>query len=659
MAASVRGAGPARRILGAACLLLAAGCGITAAAVPAAGSSADLSPLQSGLDYHSFANVEQFRVTHLQVDLRVDFPNKVMFGAVTLEIKRLDPRATELVLDTRDLDIRDVEENAFDVLGATAKSQTTWVSRPYHLDKADPILGSPLVIELPPSKKTKQVIRISYVTSPTSPGLHWLSDQQTAEHKPLMYTMSEPIGARSWIPLQDTPQVRAPYTAHILTLNDVIAVMSAKNDPKAKHTGAYTFEMPEPVPSYLIALAVGDFRFESLGPRTGVYAHKHELSAAVKEFADAEAMLRAGEKMFGPYRWDRYDIVVLPPSMPVGGVGNPRLSFVSSTLIAGDKSLVSGVARDLAHSWSGNLVTAATWRDLWLNEAFSEYLGSRIVAEVYGERHDAMDRVLGLRELREALSGLDSKDQWLAVDLRNRDPELAYGVVPEQKGRLLLTFLESKFGRERIDAFLKDYFDHFTLKNVTTEQFLSYLETGLLDRFPGIVTREQMRQWISAPGIPAQAVLPVAENFTAVDAARSMWLEGKSPARKLPTHDWTGQQWIYFLDNMPGTLKQPQLAELDQTFKLSQGTNAQVSRSWLMLVIRGAYQPEFPYLEQYLVNVGRSSLVVPLYTELVKTSPGAVAAKRVYALARPGYARSTTQALDAIVDPDADRPADE
>src|SRR5208283_103658 len=195
------------------------GCSSGAAATGA--SEAELSPLQPGLDYHSFANIEQFRVTHLDLNLRVDFHNKVLFGAVGLEIKRLDPRATELVLDTRDLDIRDVEERPTDVLGATAKSQTAWVSRPFHFDKADPILGSPLVIELAPSKKTTELIKIEYVTAPAAPALQWLAAKQTiGGHRPFMYTLSEPIGARSWIPLQDTPQVRASYAAHIHTTSD-------------------------------------------------------------------------------------------------------------------------------------------------------------------------------------------------------------------------------------------------------------------------------------------------------------------------------------------------------------------------------------------------------------------------------------------------------
>ncbi len=630
---------------------LVLGCSNGAAA--AGGPEAQLSPLQPGLDYHSFANIEQFRVTHLDLNLRVDFHNKVLFGAVGLEIKRLDPRATELVLDTRDLDIRDVEEKAIDVLGATAKSQTTWVSRPFHFDKADPILGSPLVIELAPlQKKTTELIRIDYVTSPTSPALHWLTDNQTTgKHQPFMFTQTEPIAARSWIPLQDTPQVRVTYSAHIHTSNDVIAVMSARFDPKAKRNGEYVFEMRDAIPSYLIALAVGDLRFKETGPRSGVYAEKPLVSAAAEEFAGTEAMIQAAEKMFGPYRWERYDIVVLPSRFSLGGMEYPRISFVSPTVVTGDKSQRSVIAHELAHAWSGNLVGNATWRDLWINEGLAEYLQSRIIGATYGEPRDAMERVLGLKSLRDDLAKLKPQEQVLAIDLRDRDPGDAFSSVPYEKGRLLFTFLEGKFGRERFDAFLRGYFDHFAFKSISTEQFIGYLKDNLLDRYPGVASREQVMRWVLAPGIPADAVLPASDAFERIDQARSAWLAGKLPAKKLDTRDWMTPQWQYFLDGMPGPLRKEQLAELDQAFGFMRTGNALVTGSWLMLVIRGGYTPGFPRLEEYLQSIGRRKLIEPLYEELMKTPAGAAMAKRVFALARPGYHAYTATAIDAIVNP--------
>jgi leukotriene-A4 hydrolase len=626
-----------------------AGLVLACAGLPAAG--ADLSPIEPGLDYHSFANVDQFRTTHIELDLRVDLEGKVISGVVALELKRLDPRATQLVLDTKDLMINDVMQRATDVLGATAKNQTIWVSRPFHLEKPDPVLGSALVIDLPPTRKTVESIRIDYETLPTAAALQWLTPKQTAgRRKAFLYTQSEPIGARTWIPLQDTPQVRATYTAQIHTSSDVVAVMSAENDPTHKRNGEYSFVMPQAIPSYLIALAVGDLQFKETGPRTGVYAEKPVVKAAAKEFADTESMIAASEKLFGPYRWTRYDILVLPPSFPVGGMENPRLSFITPTVIAGDKSLVSVIAHELAHSWSGNLVTNATWRDLWLNEAFTVYLESRITTVVYGEQRASMEGVLGLQSLRRDLAKLPPKDQVLAIDLRDRDPDLVFSDVPYQKGRLFLSYLDAKFGRDRFDAFLRAYFDHFAFKSITTEQFNQYLTENLLDRFPGIVTRAEVLAWENDPGLPADAVLPVSSAFSQVDDARTAWLGGKLEPKKFGL-DWVTQQWLYFLDNMPAALSAEQLARLDQAYGFTRSQNAEIEHSWLLLVVRNRYQPGYARLEEYLTTVGRRKLIAPLYVELMKTPSGSDIAKRVYAKARPGYHPETVAAIEAIVNP--------
>jgi aminopeptidase N len=601
-------------------------------------------------DYHSYANVDQFRVTHLELDLRVDLKGKTIAGVVALELQRLDPRATQLVLDTKDLMILDVTQKATDVLGATAKSQAIWVSRPFRLQKPDPILGSALVIELTPSKRSTELIRINYETLPASSALQWLTPKQTASHKAFLYTESEPIGARAWIPLQDTPQVRATYKAKVHTDWDVRAVMSAENDPKARRGGDYTFVMPQPVPSYLIALAVGDLEFQETGPRTGVYAEKPMLKAAAKEFADTESMIQANEKTFGPYRWSRYDVLVMPPSFPAGGMENPRLSFITPTVIAGDKSLVSVIAHELAHSWAGNLVGNATWRDLWLNEGFTDYMESRIMASVYGEQRASMEAVLGLNALRADLARLKPADQILAIDLRDRDPGEVFSEIPYEKGRLFLNYLDAKFGREHFDAFLRGYFDHFAFKSITTEQFLAYLQENLLDRFPGTVPRDQVNAWVFNPGLPADAVLPVTTMFQPVDEARAAWLAGKLPPKKFGA-DWIAQQWLHFLNDMPATLKPAQLAELDKAFGFSKSANAEIAHSWFRLVIVNDYQPSYPRLEEYLNTIGRRKLIAPLYEALMKTPEGKQVAKRVFAKARPGYHPETVKAIEAIVDP--------
>ena len=626
----------------------------------ACAATADLEPIQSGLDYHSFANIEQFRVTRLELDLRVDSNARVLRGVVGLFVKRLDPGATQLILDTRDLNVTEVAEKAQGVLGAMSKTETTWVGRPYHFERKDPILGQALVIELPPSKKPTEFIRIEYETSPTAPGLQWVAAKDTAgRRQPFLFTQSEPIGTRSWIPLQDTPQVRLTYIATVHTSSDVLAVMSAKSvltatGGPAKHNGEYAFVMAEAVPSCLIALAVGDLAYKATGPRTGVYADKSVIKTAADEFADTESMIAAAEKLLGPYRWDRYDILVMPPSFPTAGRENPRLSFVSSTVIAGDKSLVSVIAHEVAHSWSGSLVTNATWRDSWLSEGFSAYLESRIMNSVYGEGREMMERVIGLETLRDDLATRSPKEQWLAIDLRDRDPEEAFSSVADEKGRLFLTYLDAKFGRERFDAFLRGYFDHFSAKSITSEQFVTYLQENLLDRFPSIVARDQVMAWVGGPGIPPDAVLPSTHAFAGVDAARTAWAGGKIAAKKLETHAWVAQQWMYFLDGMPAELSTAQVTELDGTFGFARSANAEVVQHWLLLAMRHQYQPSAVRLEEYLKTIGRRKLIVPLYRELMKTPAGATQARRVYALARPHYHPPATAAIDAIVNPSSD-----
>jgi leukotriene-A4 hydrolase len=615
--------------------------------------AAETSPIDPGFDYHSFANIDQIRVTHIDLDLRIDLQGKSIGGTVTLDFKRLDARATQMVLDTRDLMVTEVSQKATDVLGATAKNQTAWVSRPFHFEKPDPILGSALVIELPPARRAVESVRIDYETQDAAAAPQWLVPNKLAgRRKFFLYTLPAPLGARSWIPLQDTPQVRATYKATIHTDAGMLAVMSADNDPKVKRNGEYSFVMAQAIPSYSIVLAVGDLAFQETGPRSGVYAQKAAVKAAAKEFADTEALIAAGEKLFGPYRWQRFDLVVMSPGFGSAAMENPRLSFISPTVIAGDKSQAAVIARALAHSWSGNLVTNATWRDRWLNEGVSAYLGGRLISAVYGDERATMEAVLGHKSLREEFAQCGPKDQVLAADLRGRDPETACGAVPSEKGRLFLSYLDAKFGRERFDEFLRGYFEHFAFKSISTEEFNQYLWENLLDRFPGIVAHQQVLAWENAPGVPADALLPSSSALSLVDDARTAWLAGTLAAKKIGL-DWGAEQRLYFLHDMPATLRAQQLSELDQAFGLTHTQNAEIESSWLELVIRNDYRPGYARLEEYLKTVGRRELVAPLYIELMKTPAGGQLAKRVYAVARPELQPQSVAALDAIVTPEA------
>lgn len=579
-----------------------------------------------GRDYHSFANPGQLSVEHLRLDLDVDFERRMLYGYAELRIEHVDPQARELVLDTRALEIERVE---------VREADRGWRNTHFVLGDEVQYLGRPLSIEVPAAADT---VRVQYRTSPEASGLQWLTPAQTAAGRhPFLFTQSQAIHARSWIPIQDTPQVRLTYAATVRTPAGLVAVMSAANKTDAPRNGEYHFEMPQPIPAYLIALAVGDLVFEPMGDRTGVYAEPPVIEAAAAEFSETSRMLEVTEALFGPYRWGRYDLLILPPSFPFGGMENPRVSFITPTVIAGDKSLVSLIAHELAHSWSGNLVTNATWRDFWLNEGFTVYVESRIMEAVYGLRRKRMEDTLGLRSLREDFEELDDQDERLAVDLRGRDPDDNFTDVPYEKGRLLLVFLEHRFGRQTFDSFLRRYFDDFAFRSITTEQYLQYLEKRLLEPNPGVVSRAEVEAWIYEPGLPATAVLPHSEAFAAIDEIHQRWLAGDIAAGDIDASQWTVHEYLHFLESLPDELEHEQLAAIDEAFGLTDSGNSEIASSWLEIAIRNEYAPAYARLEQFLIEIGRRKLIEPLYKALVTTRAGHELARRIYARAKPGY----------------------
>jgi leukotriene-A4 hydrolase len=593
-------------------------------------------------DPHSYANARAFRTTHLALDLTADFAHKRLVGHVDLTLDRVDANARELVLDTRDLTVHSVE-----LRGAKSKALE------FRLDEADPILGAALRISVPKTGK-KLVVRVSYETSPNASGLQWLEPSQTAGGKhPYLYSQSQAIHARSWIPLQDTPAIRTTYEARIRTPRELLAVMSARNDVDTPRDGDYSFRMPQPIPSYLIALGIGDLTFKSIGPRTGVFAEPSMVEAAAYEFADTEAMLVACERLFGPYRWERYDLLILPPSFMWGGMENPRLTFLTPTVISGDRSLVALIAHELAHSWSGNLVTNANWNSIWLNEGFTVYLERRIIEALYGEDRRVMEDVLGLQSLKRDIAGLEADGKRdltrLSVDLKGQDPDDGFSDVPYEKGRLFLGFLEARLGRERLDAFLNDYFAKFSFQSVTTQAFLDYFWEHV-SKGPAVkLTKAEVNEWIDSPGIPSFAVLPQSDAFTRIDEQARTWIEGTIAAEQLDTKQWTTHEWIHFLNNLPSEISAERLGELDRAFNLTDVKNNAVAHSWLKVAIRANYTPAWPRLENYLTSIGRRSLVKDLYEELLKSPDGAQRAQRIYAKARPLYQIPLVQQLDALI----------
>ncbi|MBI2381503.1 MAG: M1 family metallopeptidase [Gammaproteobacteria bacterium] len=580
----------------------------------------------SRFDVLSFGNPDEVLVNDVRLDLDVDFNRKTLEGTAELALKRIKPKAKDLVLDTRELTIKEVE----------CFCDGRWKRITFDMGTADALLGTPLTVHLPDGVDK---VRVHYRTSPKASGLQWLEPVQTAGKKqPFLFSQSQAIHARSWAPLQDSPAVRITYSAHLKTPKNLMAVMSADNSANKERDGDYEFIMPQAIPSYLMAIAVGDLAYQPMAGITGVYAEPSVLAKAAAEFEDTQKMVVATESLFGPYRWGQYDLLILPPSFPYGGMENPRLSFITPTTIAGDKSLVSIIAHELAHSWSGNLVTNATWGDGWLNEGFTSYVENREMEVLYGRERAVMEQVLSLKELNEEFATAEPRFTTMAS---RPDPAEGEGsqTVPSQytKGQQFLVYLEQKFGRERFDPFLKGWFDSHAFQSVTTEDFVRYLDENLLQKAPGTVTLEQVRAWIYAPGMPADAPVHESDAFKTVDAQREAWLKGEKKAAELDTGAWIFHQWRYLLATLPAELSLEQMAELDAAFKFTQTGNAELAHAWLKLAIQKGYKPADARLKDYLVQIGRRRLIVPLYEELAKTPEGRARAQAIYRVARPGY----------------------
>ena len=601
--------------------------------VPAASLEAPSTDMQVNRDYHSFANPDEFVVRHIDLDLTADFSQKKLIGSARLKVDKVTKSATVLIVDTRDLTIKSVSSN----------------QKPldFVLQSADADLGAALHITMPDGVDT---VSIEYETSPNASGVQWLTPAQTAgKRHPFLFTQAQAVHARSFIPLQDSPKVRVTYAATIRTPAELLAVMSAANDPDTSRDGVYEFTMPQPIPSYLIALAIGDLQFKSMGERTGVYAEQEILDAAAAEFEDTESMLIATEERYGPYSWGRYDLLILPPSFPFGGMENPRLSFITPTVIAGDKSLVALIAHELAHSWSGNTITNATWRDLWLNEGFTTYLTYRIMEMIYGTDRYKMEAVLGYQDVQADVASLQPNDQMLAIDLRGRDPDDVFSNIPYEKGALFLRELEQRVGRDNFDKFLLNYFDEFAFKSITTDEFIAYLDSTLLADHADKLDRTRIQEWIFEPGLPEGHPVPESTAFATIDNVRNSWLDNTIDAADITTQQWTVHEWLYFLNNLPDKLSQQQLAELDDAFSLTTSQNNEIAHSWLLMAVENEYQPAYERLYDYLTSIGRNKLVKPLYRALSQTPEGKAFAKRAFEKAKAGYHPLTVKANEGYV----------
>lgn len=602
-------------------------------------------------DVHSYSRPEEAVVRHADLDLAVDFEGRSIGGTTTLRVERPSPEGA-VVLDTRGLRVLSV---------SASLDGEAFEPAPFELGQADPILGSPLTIRPP---KGAAFVRIVHASGPDATALQWLDPAQTAGRKyPFLFTQSQSIHARSWIPIQDSPGVRITYSARVRAPWPLGAVMSAEGNLQTKverpgegpldpgRSRVFEFRLDKPIPPYLLALAVGDLSFKRLGPRTGVYAEPAVLERASRELDGLESFLAAVEGLYGPYRWGRYDVLILPPSFGYGGMENPLLTFASPTILAGDKSLVGVLAHELAHSWSGNLVTNATARDFWLNEGVTTYVEGRIQEIVFGPERKEMEEVLGRQEFEREAADLPESDRVLHVDLGGRHPDEGVTFVPYVKGALFFRQLELAFGRERFDRFLRAYFDAHAFRSITTEDFRRYLVTELLAKDPAAAKTVPVGQWLEQAALPEGAPRSSSKAFARVEESARAWLAGTSSEADLKAASvgWGYHERHHLLRSLPRELPAEKLASLDRVFKFTGSGNAELASEWLQAAVRNGYEPAFARLEEFLGSIGREKLIKPLYQELAKSPAGRERAVAAFAKARAGYQAAVVASIEKVL----------
>ena len=678
------------------------------------------------LIHHSYANDGEFLITHMDMRLAVNFADKTIEGWVEYSLVHAYLRDNRkpgsvppdhfnpitgnhiLLLDHRDMDVLGVYAGgSFDKKSGTLKNGAKGLLFEVGSGVADTLLfGKPLEIEVP---RSQSKIVIHYKTRPSAGALQWLSPAQTYDQThPFLFSQSQSILARTWIPLQDKPSIRFTYTSEVRVVcgigvedpdinpTDFNVVMSAVKlgNPEGdivSNNKVHRFEQKKPIPSYLMAIAVGSFGYKSLGKNTGVYAEHKLLQKAAWEFADLQIMVDAAGEMFGEYAWGDYNVLVLPPSFPFGGMENPVVTFATPTIIAGDRSLVSLLAHELAHSWSGNLVTNRTWDDFWLNEGFTVYVESRIMEQLYGKNYADMLRVLGKGELDKTLGWMlkeAPEDSHLRLHLGDRDPDEGLTDIAYEKGRFFLMMLEQLYGRAAFDEFLNGHFRKYAFGTVTTDLFLADLKAfhekqvtgngvGPLPTWRDFEPR--VMAWIDGEGLPVGGFPKLeSKEFERVEQQVSKFLwsgEPLHPGSSIPcdasvidTSGFTTHHWLHLLrklhtraDALPGRLSREEMAGLDARFHFTQTQNAEIACDWFVLSIQSDYRPAYQAMHDFLLKVGRRKFLMPIYEALLAQyvvkdgkyewafAQGKEMATEIFLQAEPGYHSVAARSLRELL----------
>ncbi len=594
---------------------------------------------QNIFDQHTYSNYLLICTNHLHLDLSVNFEENIITGVARHKMSKSS--VSKAIFDIKNLNIEKI------TLGKEIEIETTFT-----IGENDKIKGAPLIVNI---KSGTEYINIYYQTNKDNEALDWLKPELTAGKKyPYLYTQGQAILTRSWIPVQDTPMNRITYSADIQVPKNLLALMSAENPKEKNPNGKYHFEMKQAIPAYLIALVVGDIKYTPLGKFSGVYSEP-ELSKQCKyEFVDIPKMIKTAENLYGNYQWDQFDIVILPYSFPFGGMENPRLTFANPTLIAGDRSSISVIAHELAHSWSGNLVTNATWNDFWLNEGFTVYFENRIMEAMYGKEIADINAVIEFQDLLTSIEDIEKsehpEDSRLKLELDNRDPDDGMTDIAYVKGAFFLRTLESIVGRNKFDEFLQSYFNSYAFKTITTESFIQYLNKNLLE--PNKITFNT-NEWIYGKGLPENCIKINSKRLNKMENwAQEINSGGKVfKNKKIKRSDFVTQEWLVFIRKLSSELNIKTLNQIDAQLKFSSKANDAIKSQWFILNVNAGNKKIRPYLEKYLIKIGRRWYIESIYKSLMESRliDDQKFAKETFNKAKKGYHYISKNTIEKIV----------
>ena len=582
-------------------------------------------------DPSSYADLTQGRIKHILFRIAVDFSARILQIEATYQMQ--EPVRGSFYLDSFKIALTHAHAN---------DRQLIWA-----FDTQDEILGQRLHLK---GLEGDSTFTLTFQTSPEARALQWLEANQTAGGRyPFLFSQCQAIHARSIFPCQDTPSVRFTYSAEVEVPEGLVAVMAAEQVGIDEGSGygstGFRFRMPQPIPSYLFALAAGNLDFRELGPRTGVYAEPETIETAAWEFAENEVKIIEAEKLLGPYLWGRYDLLILPPSFPYGGMENPRLTFLTPTAILGTRAHLSLITHELAHAWTGNLVTNATWQDFWLNEGWTTYAETRITEVLEGKEVTDLHLAFHEKQLIAIMQriGMDSPLTRLKLP-EERDADSFTTSIPYFKGCFFLQECEYAVGRAHFDAFIQRYMARFQFQSLTTEAFLDFLRSEL----PDVFEKVDVQKWIYETGLPQERHRPQSQLYDVVEKALDDYQRGIRPTKE-QLQGWHRYQLMAFLQGLPQRISLDDCKYFDEILELDKRNDVALYSYFYVIAIKSGYEEILPRVEQFMGKIGRMLYVLPIVRAMIDTDWSRERIRPLFESVRERHHQITVHAMEGLL----------